>query len=270
MVVAYVILIIVGALTGSLGGMLGIGGSIIMLPAMVWVFGARSGGHEQIHQYMAAAMIVNFLLSMPSAAAHWRKKAIWPRLVGLLMTGGLLGVIVGVEISRLFSGDAARYLRWGLGVLFIGVALDAFHKVLWPPTAEGLPQADVDRRPWWPKFSIGSLVGCFAGITGLGGGVLAVPAQQYLLRVPIKNAIANSSALIFSVAWLGAISKNIQLGTAGQGSVAVSLTLAACLAPPAMIGSYIGGHLTHALPTKTVRLAFAVLIAASTWKLFAD
>lgn len=262
----YAILVVVGALTGVLGGMLGIGGSIVMLPAMVWVLGASLNGVEQIHQYMAAAMIVNFLLSIPSVMAHWKKKAIWPNVVKPLAAGGLLGVIIGVQISLLFSGQQARYLRYALGVFFIYVAYDNIRKALAPKPTDGATREMVEAQPAAKKFGIGSIVGVFAGITGLGGGVLAVPGQQLFLKVPIRNAIANSSALIVAIAWLGAIMKNAQLGS--QGSIARSLLLTACLAPTAMIGSYIGGHLTHNLPIKAIRIAFGLAILLSTFKMF--
>jgi uncharacterized protein len=263
----YVLLVLVGALTGVLGGMLGIGGSIIMIPAMIWILGAKSGDVEMIHQYQAAAMIVNFLLSIPSVMAHWRNHAIWPRLVVPLMLAGLVGVLGGVEISLLFTQANAKYLRWGMGAFFIYVAADCIYRTFRPLKVDGLPREQVEAGSIWPKLGIGSTVGIFSGMTGLGGGILAVPGQAYLLKVPLRNAIANSSALILSIAWLGAITKNVQLGA--DGTVTRSLLLTAALAPTAMIGSYIGGHLTHRLPLKTVRLCFGVIVAISTYKMFA-
>ncbi len=53
-----------------------------------------------------------------------------------------------------------------------------------------------------------------------------------------------------------------------DGTVTRSLTLAACLAPTAMIGSYIGAHLTHNLPLKVVRGAFVALMVLSALKMF--
>jgi len=264
----YAILAVVGLFTGILGGMLGIGGSIIMLPAMVWILGTynSAGTTRQIHQYMAAAMIVNFLLSIPSVAAHWKNGAIWPKLAKFLMLGGLVGVVAGVLLSTLFSGNAAKYLQWFLGAFFVYVAYDNFSRVFRQSHAEVADRTTIEAGPWLRKTAIGAVVGVFSGLTGLGGGVLAVPAQQYILKVPVRNAIANSSALIVSIAWLGAITKNITLGS--EGTVARSMLLAACLAPTAMVGAYFGGHLTHRLPIKTIRLAFALLVLVSAYKMF--
>lgn len=268
-VASMALLAVVGILTGLLGGMLGIGGSVIMIPAMVWIIGAtNAAGTDMMHQYQAVAMIVNFLLSVPAVMAHVKKKAVWPKVVAPLMAAGVVGVVAGTLLSMQFDG---KYLRWGLGVFLIYAGSEAVWKTIRPPKSDGLTYEQVAAGPLLPKLGIGSTVGVFAGLTGLGGGALAVPSQQWLLKVPIRNAIANSAALIVSMAWLGAIVKNAGLVATGpgpRGSVSQSLLLAACLAPTAMIASYIGGHMTHTLPAKAVRLAFGVLVLASTYRMF--
>ncbi|MFB3890642.1 MAG: sulfite exporter TauE/SafE family protein [Phycisphaerae bacterium] len=262
----YAILAAVGLLTGVLGGMLGVGGSSIMLPAMVVILGTHLNGLEQTHQYMAVAMIVNFLLSVPSVLAHWKNKAIWPSFVKYLMVGGLCGVLVGVWASQFVNG---QYLRWFLGFFFVYVAAENLLRAWRGSKSNRASRHHVEKTSWLPKLSLGTGVGLFAGMTGLGGGALAVPAQQYIFNIPIRNAIANSSALIASMAWLGAITKNVQLVHHPEmGTVVRSLIIAAFLAPPAMIGSYAGGHLTHSLPLRFVRAAFGLMILAATYKMF--
>ena len=263
----YVLLAAVGLATGVLGGMMGIGGSVIMLPAMVWLLGAKHDGVEQIHQYQAAAMIVNFLLILPSVSVHFRRGAIWKRVWMLLSVGALIGVIAGVWISGWFVGDAAHYLRWILGAFFIYVASYNAIALIRPLKSEGLDQAQVDKGPRWRKLGVGLFIGVTSGLTGVGGGALAVPLQQSVLRMPLRNAIATSSAMIATFIWFGALLKNLQLGEGG--SIHRSLVLAGCLAPTAMIGSYFGGHLTHILPLHLVRLAFVLLMGASAFKMIA-
>ena len=239
-----------------------------MIPAMVLILGTQRAGLDQTHQYMAAAMIVNFLLSIPAVAAHWRNKAIWLGVVKLLVLGGLIGVVIGVIASQYFGG---QYLRWFLGAFFIYVAAENISRVIRGTKPSRNSETQVAAHSWAPKVGLGLGVGVFAGLTGLGGGALAVPAQQYILNIPIRNAIANSSAMIASMAWLGALVKNMQISSHPQmGTVSDSLILSACLASTAMIGSYIGGHLTHSMPTRLVRAVFALMILASVPKMFAD
>ena len=264
--VDYVWLSLAGVVAGVLGGLLGIGGSSIMLPAMVLILGAVKDGVEQIHQYQAAAMMVNFLLIVPSVAAHARKRAIWKGVWAYMAPAALVGIILGVQASWLFEGAGAEYLRWGVGVFFMYVVGHNVYRLAHARPTESLPRERVEQMPAWRKIAVGLPMGAVAGLLGIGGGSLAVPAQQIALKMPLRNAIATSAATIASVSWAGAIFKNAQLGP--NGTVERSLLLAACLAPTAMIGSYLGGHLTHALPVRVVRAAFAALMVFAAIKMF--
>ncbi len=260
----YLFLAITGAAAGVLGGLLGIGGSSVMLPAMVWILGATNAqGVRQINQYMAAAMIVNFLLILPSVIAHVRKRAVWPRVWAYLAGSGVVGIVLGVQLSYAVN---RKLLQWSVGVFFLYVIAHNLWRMRPGERIEGLPKDKAEALPAWRKLAVGLPMGVIAGLLGIGGGSLAVPAQQVLLRMPLRNAIATSAATIASISWLGAIVKNVQLGQ--DGTATRSLLLAACLAPTAMIGSYAGGHLTHALPLKVVRAAFIALMALAAAKMF--
>ena len=70
------LLILVGLVAGGSGGLLGIGGSVVMIPGMVFLFGSEQQlGREPQHLYQAAAMIVNFFVMLPAVWQHWRAKA---------------------------------------------------------------------------------------------------------------------------------------------------------------------------------------------------
>jgi len=263
---SYILLSLVGVAAGVLGGLLGIGGSSVMLPAMVWILGASVGGVEQIHQYMAAAMIVNFLLILPSVVAHVRNRAVWPKVWRVLVVAALAGIVVGVQVSYFFDKARAKYLRWFVGVFFVYVVLDNLRRMVKASLTEGTTRERIEALGRWRKAAVGFPMGVIAGLLGIGGGSLAVPGQQLILKMPLRNAIANSAATIASVSWLGAIMKNAQLGA--HGTVGASLVLAACLAPTAMIGSYVGGHLTHRLPLRIVRTAFVGIMVLAALKMF--
>ena len=65
-----------------------------------------------------------------------------------------------------------------------------------------------DKVGGWRAALIGVPVGLSNGLLGIGGGVVAVPLQQVVLRIPLQRAIANSSLSIVFVAGFGAIAKN--------------------------------------------------------------
>lgn len=258
----YVLLIVIGLMAGTLGGLLGVGGSVIMIPAMVWIFSIFSGAPENIHQYQAAAMIVNFLLIGPAAYRHFKAHAVVMKVWKWMAPADLIGIVVGVAISRLaiFTGENQVFMKQAFGLFILYVAAYNAWK-LWGPAPEQheMPENFKVHAP--QTMIVGLLMGFASGLLGIGGGALAVPALQVVIRLPLRNAIATSAMTIFSVSWLGAVVKNASLGN--DGTVARSLVLAACLAPTAMIGGYFGGHLTHKLPLKAVRLAFIVLMTAA-------
>jgi len=263
----YLLLCITGLVAGVLGGLLGVGGSVVMIPAMVWLIPAVGGPVENLHQYQAAAMIVNFLLIGPSVLRHRQARAIYGGVWRWLAPAALIGTVGGVAISRLgvFSGTNERTLRIVFGVFLLYVAGYNVWKMLRRGDGEGLDRAGADRLACWKKVGVGLPMGLSAGLLGIGGGAVAVPALQVLLRLPLRNAIATSAATILSIAWLGAIVKNASLGA--DGTVVRSLVLAGCLAPTAMVGSYLGGKLTHTLPLRVVRGAFIGLMLVAAYKM---
>ncbi len=263
----YILLIVLGVFAGVLGGLLGIGGSVVMIPAMVWLLGASKGGVDQIHQYQGAAMIVNFMLAGPSALKHFRAKAIYKCVWKVLVPTAAVGVLAGVACARIpiLRGEGAVYLRYLLGLFLVYVAGYNVYKMLRPPSLDGISVEEAAKVPFRKKGMIGIVMGFISGLLGLGGGAQAVPMMQIILKMPLRNSIATSAATIFCVSWIGAIAKNVSLGS--DGSPVRSLVLAACLTPTAMIGGYVGGHLTHTLPIKYVRIVFIIVMGLAAWKM---
>jgi len=260
-------LALTGLVAGVLGGMLGIGGSVIMIPAMVWILGAKAAdGAEQIHQYQAAAMIVNFIVALPALPGHLRARAVWKEIWAWVAPSALVGILIGVQLSMLFRGSTAAYLRCMVGVIFLYVAGQNLWRMLPRQQREGLPREAVAALPAWRKLAVGLPMGLLAGLLGIGGGALAVPAQQILLRMPLRNAIATSVAAMATISWLGATMKNMELGS--HGSVVRSLELVAALGPTALVGAVLGSHLTHRLNVQIVRGIFAALMLVAAAKLF--
>jgi len=263
----YAILTLVGLIAGLLGGLLGIGGSVVMIPAMVIIFSGQ-GGADRMQQYQAAAMICNFLLIMPAVIRHQKARAVVWDVWRWLGPAAIAGIVIGVGASLLpvFSGNNQKYMKILFGAFLIYVAYKNVLKLLDKTVS---PQLLVARsgQPSWKKICVGLPMGFSAGLLGIGGGALAVPALQMFIRLPLRNAIATSAATIMTTAWLGAIVKNYGVQASGDGTFIESVKLAACLAPPAMIASYVGGHLTHKLPIKAVRIAFIALMIVAAVKM---
>ena len=255
------ILIIIGLAMGVIGGMLGIGGAVFLIPAMTFVFG------ENQHLYQAAAMICIFFVSSASMIAHHRAKIISKKALLRLIPMAMIGIVAGVALSNscLFEGSNDYILaRIFGGFLVYVVFYNSFH--LYRSMTQSQPPHPETIDPE-PKTLLASLVGLItglgSGLLGIGAGTVATPLQQLFLKTPMKRAMGHSAALIVCISWLGAIYKNATLAQHGI-DVTESLKIAICIIPGAIVGGYIGGRLMHALPKNIVRAVFiAVCIIAA-------
>jgi len=258
----------VGLLAGAFGGMLGVGGSIIMIPAMVILFGqARpdSPGFNQ-HLYQAAAMIVNVAVVFPAYLRHRRAGAVRPKALKVILPAAVVCILLGVAVSNapVFTDAAgATWLGRVLAVFLVYVIVVNVRRLV-----SGRREVEGRSRLTWRRgLGVGGPMGLAAGLMGIGGGAIAVPLQQMLMRLPLRNCIANSAAIICISAAVGAAAKNATLPP--QCRLTDALLLAACLAPTAIVGGYLGGALTHRLPLGIVRGAFIALLIMAAWKMAA-
>ncbi|MFC1782026.1 sulfite exporter TauE/SafE family protein [Planctomycetota bacterium] len=260
----------VGLTAGFIGGLLGVGGSIIIIPALILYLSHSSAGYTGPSQHLiqAAAMICNFFISFPAVIAHYRARAIMKPLVYRLMPAALVGICLGVALSNssAFARENGKYLGTGLAIFLSYVVIYNIWRLR---VLNHLPHF-VDEPPppaTWKVICVGLPMGLVAGLLGIGGGALCVPAQQLILRIPLRRAIANSAATIMFTAVFGAIYKNATL-TSHNMSFVDSLHLAVMLIPTAIVGSYLGGRLVHKLPRKILRIAFIIFMAAVAYLTF--
>jgi uncharacterized membrane protein YfcA len=260
----------IGLLAGLLGGLLGIGGSIVIIPALIiYLSYTRSGytGNVQ-HLLQAAAMVCNVFIAAPAALAHYRAGAIVKPVVVYLIPAALVGIILGVAASNspAFSRANGAHLAMILAGFLLYVA--AYNSVRLFRKTDLTRRFEEHRKPAaWAVVAVGTAMGFAAGLLGIGGGALCVPGQQILLKIPLRRAIANSAATIVSVSAVGACYKNLTLPDHGFRA-ADSLRLAVMLIPTAMVGSYLGGRLTHALPRNVLRVAFIAFMTAVAYLTF--
>ena len=261
----------VGLAAGVLGGMLGIGGSVLMIPAMVILFGqgTKDPGFNQ-HLYQAAAMITNVFVIAPATYRHARAGAVRTDVLKRLMPIAAVFIFVGVLVSTLPVFDPEAEVLGASGPTWLGRLFAAFlaYVIILNTVRFFRGRREVkgdERLDTWRIASVGVVMGFVAGLLGIGGGALAVPMQQVLLRLPLRQCIANSAAVICLTASVGAVAKNLALPPACDAVDAIKL--AGLLAPTAINGGYLGGALTHKLPVPAVRAIFIALMATAGWQM---
>lgn len=250
--------VVLGLFAGFAGGLAGIGGSLIMLPGLALLLG--KGDAQTQHLYMAAAMPVNALVALPATRQHFLRGAIDRRIVTLLVPATAVAVVVGVLFSNRLEGSTLRSIL----ALFIGVycAMNLWRAVR--------PSGKIEIEPGHGRASAivgtGVATGLVAGLLGLGGGVVMVPALQVFARLDVRRAIAASAATMCVTAIIGAA---VKLGTLPQHGFSINdaLALSTAMGPSAILGSWVGATLTHVLPIRWVRITVSVILLAAAAKL---
>ncbi|MEM8738864.1 MAG: sulfite exporter TauE/SafE family protein, partial [Planctomycetota bacterium] len=271
-----------GLAAGTLGGMLGVGGSMLMIPGLVMILG-RSTGAEQ-HVYQAAAMGANVAVAVPAALRHRKSGAMTPAALRWMLPGAVGCVVLGVGLSNLpvFRGERGGvWLGRGLAVLLVYMIAMNLRKLWAAERAGKRAQAEAGDAPEAAGgatpgrgLTVGVVMGTVAGLLGIGGGAIAVPLQQALMRLPVRSCIANSSAVICGSAAVGALYKNLTLTTHTPAAGPTlsgweGVTLMLILAPTAWAGGRLGASLTHRLPLRLLRGLLILLLTAAAWKMAA-
>lgn len=262
----YLLLIIVGFFSGIFGGLLGIGGSVILLPALSIIFADRFPAAYQ-HVYQASAMIMNFFVALSAVNTHYKNQTIQEKLVRKLIPITVMSSFLGITVSNLpiFTGDGANYLKKFLGVFLLYVMLYNLYKLFYktPYQREEKEKEKEEGEPFHTEdyptskaLFIGFPTGFLAGLMGIGGGSICVPLQQIFLKTPLPSSIANSTAVILFTSIFAAIYKNATIPP-DLGGITGSLTFAAFVVPPASVGSYIGSHLTYLVPKRILTAIFS-------------
>ena len=261
----FITLVIIGLCMGLLGGMLGIGGSIVMIPAMTLVFG------ENQHLYQAAAMICNFFVSASALIAHRKADTFVKGTLIWLIPAAIIGILGGVMLSNcsFFAGGKSYLLARMFGIFLIYVIVYNSYRLY----LNLHPKIEIVQKPMPGKntaslFSglCGVITGLAAGLLGIGAGTVATPLQQVTLKLPLRKAMSNSAVTIVCISWLGAIYKNWTLPQHGL-HFSDSFKIAVLVIPGSIIGGFIGGHLMHALPKNLVRAAFILVCILAAVKL---
>jgi uncharacterized protein len=249
-----------GLLGGTLGGFLGLGGTVIFMPLLKMIGDAGPGSSVDAHTAIAATLVLNVCVGASSTIGHIRARRIMPAVVRVIVPTSVVASVVGVALSALFAGPAQHWLWRIFGLLIAYVVAMNVYWIIRPRASVEVPDAAPLAPNPWAAALVGVLTGLASGLLGVGGGAIAVPAQQVFLRLPLRSAIANSAVIILFTCLAAALVKQLTLASLG-GSLATAWLIVAILAPTAIIGGYLGARFTHSVPKTYVRIAFVFFMA---------
>jgi uncharacterized membrane protein YfcA len=255
------ILLSVGLVAGGIGGLLGIGGSVIMIPAMVVLLG------WDFHLAQAIAMTVNPAVALTATIKHQRNKNISWESTKYVLPLAIICICIAAWLSNTIPSG---WLELSFGIFLIWVLWDQISCIT-GRTATIIQ----DSKPTPIKGAItGGVTGTTAGLLGIGGGLILVPLLNRLCSLNIKRAIGTSSSIMLITAICGATVKDLSLplatNEAGElmGWQAIdAITRSVWLLPGAIVGGWFGAVLTNTLPIKYIRIVFAILVLLASCKM---
>ncbi|MBW3663883.1 MAG: sulfite exporter TauE/SafE family protein [Actinobacteria bacterium] len=235
----------IGVFAGALSGLFGVGGGILIVPALVIV--------AKVEQRLAhgTSLAGTFLLSVSAALGYALSGEVdW--LVGALMFAGAAGgAILGTSALRRVNQTALRY---GFALLLLATAA----RMLWDvPEAAG--EIDIDVLAGIGLVLTGLFSGTVAGLMGVGGGIIMVPAQMLLFGVPGALAKGTSLAVIVPTAFIGTVRNKAHDN--------IDLRQAVIIGVSGMVTSFLAARVAIGLSDELSAILFAGLLTVASIRL---
>ena len=260
-----------GAAVGFLSGLFGVGGGFLMTPLLIF-----SGVPSAVAVGTEAAQIV--ASSVSGALAQWRRNNVDLKMGTVLLSGGIIGSALGVNVvAMLRRAGHFEFFVTICYVTFLGVigtlmlieSLSAIRNVRAGKPASmrkpgqhnwmhGLPlKMRFHRSKLYisaiPPFLIGGFVGLLAGIMGVGGGFIMVPAMIYLLRMPTNVVVGTS---LFQIVFVTAATTILH----AKQNFTVDAVLALLLMIGGVIGAQFGAVAGERLKGEQLRFLLAAMV----------
>ncbi|RUM94990.1 MAG: sulfite exporter TauE/SafE family protein [Thiothrix sp.] len=248
-----ILYITTGAIAGVLAGLLGVGGGIIIVPALLWSFNRLDIATDHAMQAAVGTSLATIVItSLSSILAHQKRGAILWKTVRDFTPGILLGAIFGAIVADYIPSHALQT------VFAIFILLVAVQMILGgaPSPHRQLPGKTIMKIA-------GSTIGLLSAVVGIGGGSLTVPFLAYC-NITMQKAVATSSACGLPIAIAGSIGfaitglneSNLPEWSSGYiyWPAFAGITVMSALFAP------LGTRLAHALPVVALKQVFGLLL----------
>ena len=249
-------ILVLGFAVSCLSGLLGIGGGIVMAPALLYLPRLLGVGALDMRQVTGLTIMQGLFACLSAAYRHDRYRCVDRRLVLWMGVTIACSALLGSILSKWVANET-------LMVLFAALAFAAAILML-RPRKEGDDVGTGDPRPLHLPLAvlIALVVGLLGGMVGQGGSFILIPLMLHLLRLRTRIVIGSSLALVVFSSAAGFAGK---LAT-GQ----VPLLLGAVLLVGALPGAQIGSVLSQRTSPRRLRIALAVVIALSALSMATD
>jgi uncharacterized membrane protein YfcA len=249
----FLVSLLLGSLVGISAGLFGIGGGVLIVPLLNWLFAAHQFDPQQIMLIAVATSLATALFTSAAAVkTHFLLGNIVRQRVFRLGPSLLLGAICGAGFAEYTSPTILRNL-------FIAY-------LLYTSLHMALPQKNLPSpKKYFARldYPVGFIIGSISAMLGIGGGTMSVP---YLAHngLQMKNAVATSSACALPIAFSATISYIIL----GRHSTDLPSGSLGYIYLPAFFGivltstltATVGAKLAHRLPAQQLKRYFSLLL----------
>lgn len=238
------IIFCVGITAGALGGVLGIGGGIIIMPFL------RFGLSLAPVHAASICILAVFFTTLGGSFRHYRLGHIDIRsLLPVILAGAFSTIIFSVIFIQLTRRQS--WIDLGIGLVFLLISLRMIFEGFWKSSDLRFMQATETNRiegGILKKLSIGGVAGILPGLLGIGTGAVLVPAFSFLFSAPIKVAMGSSLACFaFNALWSSLLK-------ALQGFINFEIAIPICLGT--VIGANFGAVLNRHFPSRALKILF--------------
>jgi hypothetical protein len=232
---------------GVLSGVVGVGGGIVFVPALVYVAGWG------IKEAVAASLVIIIVASLTGT---WRNRnsadpVDW-RTAFILASTVAPASLIGVYISRI---STPTFVQFAFACILLALAY---------PTGRGRPNFDENSKkiPVPLVLLCGVFIGALSGLVGVGGGVVMVPLMVLGLGLTTKRAVSTSLAVVMFTGIVASI-----------GYIATGFDEILPLAPlvaGSMVGAVLGVRLRDRTPERALKIGFAVFMVITAFRTLGD
>lgn len=249
-----------GAIAGTLAGLLGIGGGIIIVPVLALVFNAQGVSADVLmHVSIGTSLATIVITSLSSIRAHQQHQAIQWAVFRRITPGVLFGGLLGAFLAKFIAGDDLRVI-FGVFMLFVAA------QMIFGNTTK--PHRQLPKT--MGMFIAGTAIGTMSSLMGVGGGSMSVPFLTWC-NMAIRNAVATSSAIGLPIAIAG-VSGFILTGWGAEhrpiwslGFVNIPAFFSIVVA--STLFAQVGARLTHRISPRRLRLFFGFFLLALSVKI---
>jgi uncharacterized protein len=234
----------IGLVIGVLVGLLGGGGSILAVPALVYI------ADQDLQQAVATSLLVVGVTAVVAVLPRLRERQISWRIGLLFGVAGAMAAFAGAAVNRVLPDELTLAL---FAMLMVGAGVRMLQEKPATGTACAVDGGRVNWRRCLPRTLAGGLVvGFLTGLLGVGGGFLIIPVLALALGLPMPTAIGTSLVVVVINSAAGFAAH------AGEATLDVPVTLA--FTGAAVVSAAVAARLGARLDTDQLRRWFAWLV----------